>query len=46
LARLKYWQELMGLTPSFVRPPLIEMTGEEKGRMREEVLKAGLRVVA
>ena len=46
LARLKYWQELMGLTPSFVRPPLIEMTEEEKRRMRDELVKAGLRVVA
>jgi hypothetical protein len=35
----------MGLTPSFVRPPLIEMNEEEKRRMREELVKAGLRVV-
>ena len=33
-ARLKYWQELLGLTPAFVRPPLLEMSQGEKLKMR------------
>ncbi len=42
IARLKYWQELLGFTPAFVRPPLLEMSSEEKKAMREELGKAGL----
>jgi len=42
IARLKHWQELLGLTAGFVRPPLLEMSSEEKLKMREELMQAGL----
>lgn len=45
-ARLKYWQELMGMAGGRVRPPLREMTEEEKGAFRVDFEKAGIAVAA
>ena len=44
MSRLKYWQELLGFTPAYVRPPLLEMSSEEKPRMREDLERAGLAI--
>ena len=41
---MKYRQELQGLTPAYVRPPLLEMSSEGKPRMREDLEKAGLSI--
>lgn len=45
-ARLKYWQELMGMAGGRVRPPLREMTEEEKAAFRADFEKAGIAVAA
>jgi len=45
-ARLKYWQELMGMAGGHVRPPLREMKEEEKVAFREDFEKAGISVAA
>lgn len=45
-ARLKYWQELMGLAGGYVRPPLREMTEEEKKAFRQDFERAGVAVAA
>ena len=42
IARQKYWQELLGMTPSSVRPPLMQISQEEKQAMRKDIEKAGL----
>jgi 4-hydroxy-tetrahydrodipicolinate synthase len=46
IARLKYWQRLMGLAGGFVRPPLLEMTEAEKHELRNELEAAGLPIRA
>jgi 4-hydroxy-tetrahydrodipicolinate synthase len=46
MARLKYWQKLLGLTGGFVRPPLLEMGDDEKIQLRKELESAGLPVNA
>jgi 4-hydroxy-tetrahydrodipicolinate synthase len=44
MARLKYWQKLMGLTGGYVRPPLLEMNEAEKAEFRKELVAAGVPV--
>ena len=44
MARLKYWQKLMGLTGGYVRAPLLEMSDVEKSELRRELELAGLPV--
>ncbi len=34
---VKYWGELMGLTAGHVRPPLADLTSEEKAELRQEL---------
>ena len=34
----KYWGELMGLSHGHVRPPLVELTSEEKEQLRQELV--------
>lgn len=46
MARLKYWQKLLGLAGGYVRPPLLEMTDTEKHELRMELEAAGLPVRA
>lgn len=46
LARLKYWQKLLGLAGGYVRPPLIEMTETEKRDFRKDLEAAGLPIHA
>jgi 4-hydroxy-tetrahydrodipicolinate synthase len=43
-ARLKYWQELMGMAGSRVRTPLREMVEEEKAAFRGDFEKAEITV--
>ena len=45
-ARLKYWQELMGMSGGRVRPPLREMTTKEKADFRADFEEAGITVAA
>jgi len=40
----KYWQELLGQVGGRVRPPMLELTEEEKARVRSEFEKCGLRL--
>jgi 4-hydroxy-tetrahydrodipicolinate synthase len=46
LARLKYWQQLMGYAGGFVRAPLLEMTDTEKSELRNELETAGVPIRA
>ena len=46
IARLKYWQKLLGLTGGYVRPPLPEMTEAEKRDLRQNLEAAGLPIRA
>jgi 4-hydroxy-tetrahydrodipicolinate synthase len=46
MARLKYWQKLLGLTGGYVRPPLLEMSETEKNELRKELESAGLLIQA
>jgi 4-hydroxy-tetrahydrodipicolinate synthase len=46
LARLKYWQKLMGFSGGFVRAPLLEMTKAEKHELKSELIAAGLPIRA
>ena len=41
-AHQKYWQELLGQVGGRVRPPLLELTGEEKAATREAFDQCGL----
>lgn len=41
-AHQKYWQELLGQVGGRVRPPLLELTAEEKAATREAFLQCGL----
>lgn len=41
-AQLKYWQELLGQAGGPVRPPLLQLTAEEKARIREAFEACGL----
>ena len=41
-AQLKYWQELLGQVGGPVRPPLLQLTAEEKARVREAFETCGL----
>ena len=43
IARLKFWQSIMGLAGGNVRPPPSEMTETEKKEFRIELEKAGLK---
>ncbi len=46
IARLKYWQKLLGLAGGYVRPPLPEMTEAEKRDFRKDLEAAGLPIHA
>ena len=46
MARLKYWQKLIGMAGGYVRSPLLEMTEVEKTEMKKDLLQAGVPVVA
>jgi len=41
-AHQKYWQELLGQVGGYVRPPLLELTDNEKSATREVFLRCGL----
>lgn len=41
-AHQKYWQELLGQVGGRVRPPLLELTGDEKAATRDAFLRCGL----
>lgn len=41
-AHFKYWQELLGQVGGPVRPPLLQLTKEEKARVREAFAGCGL----
>ncbi len=41
-AQLKYWQELLGQAGGPVRPPLLQLTEEEKARIRQAFEGCGL----
>ena len=43
-AHQKYWQELLGQVGGRVRPPLLELTDEERAATREAFEQCGLRV--
>ena len=43
-AHQKYWQELLGQVGGRVRPPLLELTDDEKAATREAFDQCGLRV--
>ena len=43
-AHQKYWQELLGQTGGHVRPPMLELTDEEKRITREAFEQCGLEV--
>ena len=43
-AHQKYWQHLLGQVGGRVRPPLLELTGDEKAATREAFDQCGLRV--
>ena len=43
-AHQKYWQELLGQVGGRVRPPLLELTEDEKATTREAFEQCGLRV--
>lgn len=40
----KYWQDLLGQVGGFVRPPLLQLTEEEKRRTRDEFEACGLKI--
>jgi len=44
LAHQKYWQELLGQVGGRVRPPMLELTDEEKTAIREAFEQCGLQV--
>ena len=46
LARLKYWQKLLGMAGGHVRSPLVEMSEDEKLQLRRELTAAGVPVAA
>jgi 4-hydroxy-tetrahydrodipicolinate synthase len=41
-AQFKYWQELLGQAGGPVRPPLLQLTGEERAGIREAFDGCGL----
>ena len=43
-AHQKYWQDLLGQTGGSVRPPMLELTNEEKVITREAFEQCGLQV--
>ena len=43
-AHQKYWQDLLGQVGGRVRPPLLELTGDEKAATREAFDQCGLQV--
>ena len=43
IARLKFWQSIMGLAGGNVRPPLSEMSQVEKKEFKMELEEAGLK---
>lgn len=46
MARLKYWQKLIGMAGGFVRSPLLEISDEEKRELGGELERAGVPVRA
>jgi 4-hydroxy-tetrahydrodipicolinate synthase len=40
----KYWQELLGQVGGFVRPPMLELTEDEKAAIREAFETCGLKM--
>ena len=40
----KYWQELLGQVGGAVRPPMLELTEDERARMRDAFATCGLRL--
>jgi len=46
LARLKYWQKLLGMAGGHVRAPLLEISDAEKNELRGELEMAGVPVRA
>ncbi|MBI4205011.1 MAG: dihydrodipicolinate synthase family protein [Betaproteobacteria bacterium] len=42
IAYLKAWTEMLGLAAGPVRPPLLQITGEERQALREDLEKTGL----
>ena len=46
MARLKYWQKLLGMAGGFVRAPLLEISDAEKRELRSELEMAGVPVRA
>ena len=46
MARLKYWQKLLGMAGGHVRAPLLEISDTEKRELRSELEMAGVPIRA
>jgi len=42
LAEMKYWQELIGMNGGLSRPPVLEMSDEEKKEMKKDLSNTGI----